>query len=122
LDEFGYQQLGMDLEVAKIASSYVLKLEEQGIPLIDFVSGLYLDQPQNRLDQAKQAFNKLPSGITHFIIHPSIDTPELRAITPDWQCRVADYQLFKDENLCKFINNIGINIIGYQSLKNLITS
>jgi predicted glycoside hydrolase/deacetylase ChbG (UPF0249 family) len=121
LDATGFEQLGLDCEIATIAATYVNHLEVEGIPLVDFVSGLNLDQPLNRLDQAKQALSALPVGITHFIIHPSKDTPELRAITPDWQCRVADYQTFMDENLRKFITDIGLNIIGYQSLKNIVS-
>jgi predicted glycoside hydrolase/deacetylase ChbG (UPF0249 family) len=122
MDEAGFQYLGMDQDTATIAASSVNYLEEQGIPLIDFVSGLYLAQPENRLEQAKLALSALPTGITHFIIHPSIDTPELKAITPDWECRVADYQTFMDENLRVHINDIGLQIIGYQALKNLITT
>jgi len=122
MDEAGFQKLGMNQDTASIAASYVNYLEEQGIPLVDFASGLYLDQPVNRLEQAKQALRALPAGITHFIIHPAIDTPELRAITPDWECRVADYQIFMDEKLRKYINDIGLQIIGYQSLKKLITN
>jgi len=121
MNEAGFQHLGMDQDTASIAASSVNYLEEQGIPLVDFVSGLYLIQPLNRLEQAKKALSALPSGISHFIIHPAKDTPELRAITPDWECRVADYQTFMDENLREYINGIGLQIIGYQSLKNIIT-
>jgi predicted glycoside hydrolase/deacetylase ChbG (UPF0249 family) len=120
-DEDGFRQLGMDSEIASIAARYVSYLEEQGIPLVDHAAGLELDKPFNRLEQAKQAMSALPSGITHFIIHPSIDTPELKAITPDWQCRVADYQTFMDDHLRKHINNIGVQIIGYRSLKELLS-
>ena len=99
MDKFGFQALGLDQDTASIAASFVHTLEEQGIPLVDFVSGLYLDQPINRLEQAKKALDALPAGITHFIIHPSKDTPELRAIAPDWECRVADYQTFMNDKL-----------------------
>jgi hypothetical protein len=120
-DEAGFQQLGMSQEIASIASSYVEQLEDNGMPLVDHVTGLYLDQPKNRLDQAKKAFSALLPGITHFIIHPSIDTPELRAITPDWYCRLEDFKTFMDESLRTFINGLGLYIISYQSLKQLIT-
>jgi predicted glycoside hydrolase/deacetylase ChbG (UPF0249 family) len=121
-DELGYRRLGMDAEIASIAANYVSYLEEQGLPLIDHAAGLELDNPFNRLDQAKQALSDLPIGITHFIIHPSKETPELIAITPDWQSRVADYRTFMDENIRKHIDNIGIQIIGYKSLKDLLSS
>ncbi|MBE3066898.1 MAG: hypothetical protein IMZ73_05635, partial [Chloroflexi bacterium] len=57
---------------------------------------------------------------THFIIHPSKDTPELRAITPDWRCRAADYQNFMNEKLRQHIQKIGVHIIGYRALKELM--
>jgi predicted glycoside hydrolase/deacetylase ChbG (UPF0249 family) len=121
-DIIGYQQLGMDAETASFAVGFIDQLEEQGIPLIDNVAGLYLDQPDNRLDQAKQALNILPPGITHFIIHPSKDTPELRAITPDWRSRVADYETFSNEKLLQHIITLGIHVIGYRPLKELMNS
>jgi predicted glycoside hydrolase/deacetylase ChbG (UPF0249 family) len=122
LDKIGYQQLGLDSETASFAARTVHCLEEQGIPLIDYAAGLDLVQSENRFEQAKQTLSDLPVGITHFIIHPSIDTPELRAITPDWKCRVADYLTFMDERLRKHINKIGLQIIGYRVLKELFQS
>jgi hypothetical protein len=122
LDKDGFQQLELDEETSTIAANYVHTLEEEGIPLLDCVSGLYLDEHNERLEQAKKTLASLPSGITHFIIHPSVDTPELRAITPDWQCRVADYQTFMDANLKDFIRNIGIQIIGYRLIRDIINT
>lgn len=119
-DEAGFRKLGLDSEIASIAAGLVNSLEEQGIPLVDYASGLDLDKPINRLEQAKQAMSNLPRGITHFIIHPSIETSELKAITPDWQCRVADYKTFMDEKLHTHIEGIGVHIIGYKTLKNLL--
>jgi hypothetical protein len=121
-DELGFIKLGMDPETASIAANSVSYLEEQGIPLVDYAAGLELDKPHARLEQAKQAISDLPSGITHFIIHPSKETPELMAITPDWHSRVADYHTFMDERLRQHINNSGIQIIGYMALKELLFS
>ena len=119
LNEVGFLQLGMDQVTATIAANYVSNLEEQGIPLVDYATGLDLDKPFDRLEQAKTAMSNLQIGITHFIIHPAIETPELKAITPDWQSRVADYQTFIDEKLQKHIINEGIHVIGYKTLKTL---
>jgi hypothetical protein len=59
----------------------------------------------------------LPAGITHFILHPSIDTPELRAITPDWQGRVANYKAFMSAELKQFIEISDFQMIGYRALR-----
>jgi chitin disaccharide deacetylase len=63
---------------------------------------------------------ELPAGVTHFLFHPSTDTPELRAIAPDWPSRVANYQTFMDTDLKRFIKDQGIQVIGYRALKDLI--
>jgi predicted glycoside hydrolase/deacetylase ChbG (UPF0249 family) len=120
LDETGYRALGLDAETAHLAIGLVDQLEEQGIPLVDNASGLDLAKPQNRLEQAKQAIAELQPGITHFVIHPSINTEELQAITPDWQARVADYNTFKNEQFHEYIHNSGVQIIGYKQLKDLL--
>lgn len=119
-DEAGFRKLGLNSEIASIAASLVDYLEDQGIPLVDHAAGLDLDKPINRLEQAKQEMSDLPSGITHFITHPSIKTSELKAITPDWQSRVADYKTFMDEKLRQHIDNIGVQIIGYKTLKEFV--
>jgi predicted glycoside hydrolase/deacetylase ChbG (UPF0249 family) len=119
-DEVGFMHLGMDQVTASMAANFVSTLEEQGIPLVDHATGLDLDKPFNRSEQAKLAMTNLPVGITHFIIHPSMETPELISITPDWKSRVADYQTFQDEKLRQYINNEGIQVIGYKTLKELL--
>lgn len=115
-----WRQRGMDALAATAASQYIKMLEANGLPLLDHMSGLPLDQPEDRLGQAKSAFQQLQPGITHFIIHPSKDTPELRAITPDWVCRVGDYQTFLMEELKSFIKQSGIQVIGYRDIQKIM--
>jgi hypothetical protein len=62
-------------------------------------------------------FDALPIGITHFILHPSIDTPELRAIAPDWQARVANYNAFMSDELKKYIESTDLKLIGYRAIR-----
>ncbi|MEW6716456.1 MAG: polysaccharide deacetylase family protein [Chloroflexota bacterium] len=120
LDEAGYQKIGMDSETASFAAQFVVKLEEMGLPLLDHIFQMSLDQHSDRIDQVKNTLSEIPSGITHFIIHPSVDTPELRALTPDWPSRVADYQAFMSEDLKKWIINSGIQVIGYRPLREVM--
>jgi predicted glycoside hydrolase/deacetylase ChbG (UPF0249 family) len=120
MDVQGYQAMGMDSGTAIFAAQMVVMLEEQGVPLLDQIATLELDQPEERLEQAKKAFQDLPAGLTHFIIHPSKDTPELRAITPDWPSRVADYQTFLSTELRQFIQDSGIHVIGYRAIRELM--
>jgi hypothetical protein len=120
LDEAGWRAAGLDPEFAKMAAGLIQQLEGSGLPLLDVLGGMNLDTDVNRLERTKQALSDLGPGITHFIIHPSKDTPELRAITPDWRCRIADYQNFMNEDIRKHIQKSGLHVIGYKALKALM--
>jgi predicted glycoside hydrolase/deacetylase ChbG (UPF0249 family) len=114
--------ISLDRETAAIAAKLVAELETQGIPLIDSMAMLSLDRSEERIEHAKQTLSNLSPGITHFVIHPSQDTPELRAIAPDWRCRVADYRTFTDVGLRKWIKNAGLQIIGYRAIREVLRS
>jgi predicted glycoside hydrolase/deacetylase ChbG (UPF0249 family) len=119
-DQIGFQKLGLDDEFSAWAARTVEMLEEQGVPLLDHEFGLPLDQPEERVEQAKRALEALPAGITHFFMHPAHDTPELRAMAPDWPSRVADYEAFMSQELRDFIKNKGIHVIGNRVLRDLM--
>lgn len=116
------QALGLpfDRETTWLLEEAVHKLESQGIPLIDHATMLPLDQPQDRIAQARAMFEALPAGLTHFVLHPAVDTPELRAIAPDWPSRVADYQAFASRELREYVRRSGVQIIGYRVLRGLL--
>lgn len=120
MDEAGWIAAGLDAQTAAIAVAVSHQLEEAGMPLLDHMATLHLNLPENRLEYAKTTFAALQPGITHFIIHPSIDTPELQAITPDWRARAADYRTFLSEELREFIHASGIKLIGYRQLQALM--
>jgi predicted glycoside hydrolase/deacetylase ChbG (UPF0249 family) len=130
LDEEGWRRLagenmGVALDPAALAMAVqmVQSLEEMGVPLLDAISALQLDaDPDTRLDQARAAFDALGPGITHFIIHAAKDTPELRAITSDWRCRVADYQTFLKPELRAYIQASGVHVIGYRAIQSVMGS
>jgi predicted glycoside hydrolase/deacetylase ChbG (UPF0249 family) len=89
-----------------------------GMPMVDHYAMMPLEG-EKTLDTAKQMLSALPPGITHFIIHPACDTPELRALAADWRARVADYELFMSDDLRQFIADQQIHITGYRALQNL---
>lgn len=120
LDEAGWARLGLDAETSQIAMHMIQVLEEQGVPLLDQMSTVHLNDPENRTERAKQALAALPPGITHFIIHPAKDTPELRAIAPDWRSRVGDYEAFTSEEMRRFLQDCGLHVIGYRALQELM--
>jgi len=72
------------------------------------------------LEQIRGMLAALPPGVAYLIIHPARDTPELRAITPDWRGRVADYQAFTSQGLRAIIKDSGIHVIGWHILRDLM--
>lgn len=96
------------------------ELESDGWPLVDQVFMMPLDRPDDRVELAKGALDGLPPGITHFVLHPAVDSPELRAITDDWPSRVADYQAFTSPELRSHVRRSDLHVIGYRALRDLL--
>lgn len=113
---------GYEAGIADELGALVQQLEEQGIPLVDGFDSMPLDDPDDQINFAKKKLRELPVGITHFVFHPSTDTPELRAICPDWPSRVANYKAFMSQEIKDFIKNEGIQVIGYNVLRDLMRS
>lgn len=117
LDAVGIEVMGVG-EAERMAYAPVMDmLEALGLPMLNGIMSMPLDQPNGQMEIAKKLFDGLPAGITHFILHPSIDTPELRAICPDWESRVANYKTFMSDGLKKFIESEDIKPIGYRAIR-----
>jgi len=116
-DEAGLREMGIDSETAALFARLIQVLETQGLPLLDSLYMMPLDQPEDRVEQVKRVLEALPVGITYFIVHPALDTPEMRAIAPDWRCRVADYQAFTSEVLRAVVRDSGIHVIGWRTVR-----
>jgi predicted glycoside hydrolase/deacetylase ChbG (UPF0249 family) len=118
--EAGWRARGADAETAAGMAQLSRQLEDAGVPLIDNIAMMPLDAPDDRIGQAKRMFESLLPGLTHFIIHPSHDTPELRALATSWPSRVADYQAFMSVELRAYVRDSGIQVIGYRALQELM--
>ena len=71
--------------------------------------------------QIERAVYDLRPGVTELYVHPAIDTPELRALTPDdWAARVDDHDLVvTDRTLRTMLDRAGAHLIGYRQLRDL---
>jgi len=118
----GVMEMGATDESLVLLAPILENIETQGMPLIDGIMMMPLDQPEGQLEIAKHMLANLPVGITHFIYHPAVDTPELRAICPDWPSRVANYHTFMDPEIRNFIKIQDIHIIGYKHLREVMRS
>lgn len=91
--------------------------EARGMALFDEVVFLPLSEPKDRVDQAKKMLKNLPAGLSNFIVHPSVKSPELRALAHDWKARVADAELFVSKEWRKIVADSGVQVIGFRALR-----
>ncbi|MBI3151365.1 MAG: polysaccharide deacetylase family protein [Chloroflexi bacterium] len=117
LDAKGIEMMGVgEREIMEYAPIMEM-LESMGVPTLNGIMSMPLDQPNGQLEIAKNLLGELAEGITHFILHPSVDTPELRSICPDWESRVANYNTFMSDELKKFYEREDIKLIGYRKIR-----
>lgn len=68
-----------------------------------------------------QALTDLRPGVTEAYLHPAMDTPELRAMSPDWENRVADHTWLLDTGgLEAEVERVGVKLIGYRELRDIM--
>ena len=124
LDAKGVELMGLGEAERMTYLPIMQMLESMGLPMLDGLLSMPLDEPNEsrQLETAKQLLGDLPEGITHFVLHPSIDTPELRAIALDWESRVANYNVFMSDALKNFIESQDIKLIGYRPIREAMRS
>jgi len=60
----------------------------------------------------------LAPGVTEVLLEPAIDTPELRALDPEWATRVDDLQLVtRDSGFRALVERAGARFVGYRALR-----
>jgi hypothetical protein len=66
----------------------------------------------------ERAVMELRPGVTEVYIHPAVDSPELRAASPDWAARVDDHDLVtNDRSLRSMLERAGVQRIGFRALR-----
>jgi predicted glycoside hydrolase/deacetylase ChbG (UPF0249 family) len=117
MDARGMDLMGLSAEEKQLYEPMMQDFIKMGIPMMDGIIGMPLDQPNGQMEIAKDLLGNLPIGITHFIFHPSIDTAKLRSIAPDRESRVSNYNTFMSDELKVFIEGEDINMIGYRQIR-----
>ena len=117
MDAKGMEMVGMNANEKQAYEPILQQLEGMGVPRLEGLVSMPLDEPNGQMETAKDLLGNLPAGITHFILHPSIDTAELRSIAPDWESRVSNYNTFVSDELKKFIEGEDIKLIGYRQIR-----
>lgn len=107
--------------LARVPEARMRAWEGEGMTIVDDMRCMPLDAPATDwLAIAKRCFHELAPGLTHLVLHPAADTPELRAITPDWRQRVADLETFRDPQLARHVRRAGIEVVGWKPFRELM--
>lgn len=117
LSEERMRERGMPGEMMAFAREAARQVEALGVPLVDDLIGMPLDRHEDRIETAKSIFRTLKPGLTYLILHPAVDTPELRTIAPDWRGRVADYEAFRSAELRTWVRDNGFQVIGWRVVR-----
>jgi predicted glycoside hydrolase/deacetylase ChbG (UPF0249 family) len=104
----------------EVGEAITAQLASAGIPLLSGIASMPLEHDEGHIAVAKTLLSEAPVGITHFILHPCVDTPELRAMCPDWRARVANFNAFMSNELKRFIEQQDIRLIGYRQIRAVI--
>jgi predicted glycoside hydrolase/deacetylase ChbG (UPF0249 family) len=115
----GIEMMGVGEQERLMYMPIMQLFESMGIPMLDGLLSMPLNEPSlsAQMEIAKEQLGDLPEGVTHFVLHPSMDTPELRAIAPDWESRVANYTVFMSDELKKFLEREDFKLIGYRTIR-----
>lgn len=111
---------GYSLDGATEVAEQVRTAEAAGLPLFDHAVVMPLERHENRQEDALALLAQAPAGLTYFLFHPAIDTPELRAFAPDWRARVADYQLFTSDAWRAALTASGVQVIGWRAIRDAL--
>ncbi len=89
---------------------------EEGVLLPDHT--VVVPPGQEARNRLQTAINDLEPGVTELHVRPATDTPELRAITPNWAANVGDAHLItNDSAFRRLLESSGAVMIGYRELR-----
>jgi predicted glycoside hydrolase/deacetylase ChbG (UPF0249 family) len=122
LEEAAWEKQGYDAESVRVFSENTHKLSKAGVPMLDRICMLKLQDGENdRLQNTIELIDRIkPGQISYLIFHPALDTPELRAICPDWRSRVADYEMLASGQIRGHLEDQGVKLIGCRELQDLL--
>ncbi len=60
---------------------------------------------------------RLPDGVHELFIHPAMDSPELRAITPEWEKRTWEHRLPADPIFQETLAREQIQVISWREVR-----
>ncbi len=95
------------------------ELAKRGWPMLD---GLYsIEKTPVEESEAfyQDVIQNLKPGVSQIIIHPAAESPEIEAISGSWRQRNADFRIFTNPAMKQFIDEQGVQLVGWRQLYNL---
>ncbi len=110
------RELGVGRILRLAARRLILPALERRLPLFDACPMLPLDnRPRGWLALAA-VLDAAPAGRSYVMLHPAADTPELRAICPDWRSRVSDLASLTHPAFRRWTKRSGLRFIRWREL------
>lgn len=110
------KEYGLPMRITNPA--YFEQLRKERLLVIDHP---YLDSFRLPLRDKSNIYLKLlrelPEGLSEWAIHPAYDSPELRAITPEWPVRATDDAFFNSDIFQQTVKSEGIELVDYRLLQ-----
>jgi hypothetical protein len=71
----------------------------------------------------QRVLSQLQPGVTHFLIHPCLDSDEIRAVDPvNHEKRIGDYRPFRGRGFNDVLDRHGVKRIGYREIRDAYRS
>jgi predicted glycoside hydrolase/deacetylase ChbG (UPF0249 family) len=111
-------------ELAEQAKQLGALADAMGVVILDYLVGLPFrlqdgDTYESLRGNMQQLLKGLRPGVTELIIHPSLVTDELRSFHEQPDMRGMEFELFRDEEIRKTLQEEGIQIIRWRELQQL---
>lgn len=118
--------------VVELTPELINRFRQDGFPVDQEMIELIKNYPLPKLDDLRASPNSrsfedkrarfsqllasLQPGLTQIVLRPAQDSPGLRALTPDWQQRVWDAQLLRDEQIQQQMKQEGIVLTNWREV------
>lgn len=94
------------------------RLDDAGFPVLDHIFETKLEVlPGERSGYFTGIFETLRQGVTHFLVHPTLASEEVAAMTASAPSRAMDYELFKDRSIAEELARLEIHTITYREIR-----
>lgn len=109
-----------DERVRARAAQLVEKLERHKLPVLDYMTQLYTNEPfEKKRAQYIEAIAGSQPGVCCLIIHCGYDDKELQAITSSSKLRDTDRRVFTDPECMRAVKDSGVQVVTWKQVREM---